>query len=417
MQKTNNEKGAALVVVLLTIALIMLFATVMMSNILSSAKQNEIIESDYRATHITEMGTKYMRQKVINFLETNSFSFNDADSLQRLNQYLSNIGRVQVDDEHPGRFFELNSYENGLFYKLVGYEGRTGSINLLVNGYDDTFQKEIEVTLSIRTGGGGRETIDDWEEYSNTPPPPPDPSAGQVCYSLNCDDIENSSVHLRDEQTINNKYDGLRTKDFYAEEEITTKNNINLTVDGNAVFLEELEMNNFTKLLILGNAFIYDDFSSENNPNSEFLSCGYGRFKEDVEYKGKFGVRNKAIFDEEVDFSNAVVYFGDDVVFKDEIELKNTTLTIGGNITVYVDEANSFLSDLNGTINITGNLYIYEEDRREPIVNPNHHKINYNQPAPDFNNLDGFSISCEGATLPDDGSGSGAGADLVEGNY
>lgn len=403
----NNENGAALVIALLTITLIMLFATVMMSNILSSAKQNDIIESKERASHIAEMGATYVKDQVIQFFENNH-----SENLSGLNAYLSRLGTIFVDEEHRDRYFKLEPFPDGNYYELVNANSNELFLRFSILGQDEKQTKIIKILLEVTLG---EENVEDWEQFSTTPPPPPNPNDGNVCYTLDCENIKQSSVHLTENTTIDNRYRNLETGYFYAEKLITTQNNINVLINGNGVFLEGLDINNLTRILVKGHAFLYSQLTSANNPNSEFYSCGNARFTEGINYHGQFGVKMKTISDGLVKFENRTASFGDEAIFYNGLQLSGATVYAGANLHIYIDsDVNTFLTTLGGTIHLTGNLYIYEYGSNEPIVNPEHQKILYNQPAPTFSHL---SMSCDGVDVPNIGSSSGVSADFLESEY
>ncbi|TFB13901.1 hypothetical protein E3U55_15165 [Filobacillus milosensis] len=396
----KNEQGAALVVVLLTIALIMLFSTVMMNSILSNAKQNDITEQNYRSTHLAEMGATFIKDRVIEYMRNNEFEATD-DYFSSMQSFVeSEISGVTVDREFPERSFEITA-------DFTFEENDRGALlNTEVTGHDENISNPIQVTLQLISG---EESVDDWEDNSETfPDPPAEPDyvyEEDVTWKKNdCPDDEDGSYYVKGDATFNCE---ATVGDYYSEGNVkVSKSHNNLTVNGTAVFMG-VEINNKTRVKIHENAFINKTLTSENNPNSEFLVCGNARFKEGINYRGQFGVRGYVISDGPVNFENNPAKIGNDTIFKDGLNIKNTSLDVGGNLTVYTNQTN--ISTFGGTINVAGDLTIYEKGQSEPIINPDWQSINYTDSGPDF-------PECEGIDYPS-GSGGDPSVDLDNADY
>ncbi|PKR76937.1 hypothetical protein CEY16_14115 [Halalkalibacillus sediminis] len=405
--RVHNQQGAALVVVLMTIALIMIFTTVMMNSILSSAKQNQIIESNYRSTHLAEMGARYIHHNILIYVKENDYDH--PQDLSNMQQFVENkISSVTVDENHEDRTFELigdiSSEDNG------------DSIRILytVAGHDGDFTEELNITLSLDLGDGSVGSSDEWDEVSETfPDPPENPDhtfdEQQDWSKKDCPTDENGSYYLDQGGTVD-KCD-MTTGDFYSNGDLVIEGNdkSSLTINGTGVF-QGVGINNKTNLQINGNAFINAKLTSQNNPNSQYLSCGSSRFKGGIDYRGEFSVKMYMISDGFARFESNPALIGEDAVFKQGLELKNTYVRTGGDLTIHISESvDDFLNGVN--LYVGGDLTLIEHNDNTTI-NPNHSNVTYITEAqyPEF-------PACEGVEIPSSGGGSDPSADLVDGQY
>lgn len=87
--KLANERGGALIIVLLTITLISIFSVTLLFQLTSAKKQFNQTEGDIQATNTAEMGLIYIRQEILEVYKSLSSSNNREDVIQELSEELS----------------------------------------------------------------------------------------------------------------------------------------------------------------------------------------------------------------------------------------------------------------------------------------------------------------------------------------
>ncbi|RPF50566.1 hypothetical protein [Aquisalibacillus elongatus] len=372
----TNENGAALVVVLLTIALIMLFSTVMLDSILSNAKQTDIAEHHDRATHIAEMGVEFVEQEMAMYVDENGFEL-DADYLNNLTEYLKRqINNVTIDENHSGRYFELDLEEGESIEPQ-------DPLKLSITGHDDNFSETITVQFGVSSG---IPPVDEWDdEEFPSPPESPDQhyEGNQEWDHKNCPEDSNDTYYVEGGADFKNC--NLETGDFYSTSQITTENKGSLLVKGTGVFTG-VDINNQSKVTIYENAYIGSQLTSYNNPESEFLVCGNAKFDQGIEYRGDFKVRGHVVSDQLVRYENNTAYIGQDAIFKDGLDLKNSDLYVGGDLTIKTShDKEGFENNLGGNFYVSGDFSLETPYDDEPVtVNPDGDLIHDLSEAPQF---------------------------------
>ncbi len=374
----------------MTVVLIMIFATTIMSSILTTAKQNDIIQTDYQATHIAEMGAYFIRQEMIAYIKENDIDLEDQDYFDSMEVYLNNqIDEVEVDPEDSSIFFEL---EDGID---VTIDESTANITATVIGYSRDYQRDLQLSLSIESGEMPPE---DWDEESEEPPPPPEAPDQEYEEEQNwsgddCTTDSDQSFYFKDGATIS--CDNMETGDFYVDNQFSMQNNSSLTINGVGVF-QGIDVSNLSTVTIYGDAYIDTQLTSGNNPNSEFLACGHSRFSQGIDYQGSFAVRGYSIVDGPAYFknNNGLIRLGNDTEFKDGLTLDNADLHAGGHLTIMHNEtidAISYLNGIGGNILIAGDLTIINGNGVEE-TNPPSNAVNYNYEEPDFPECEGVEL-------------------------
>ncbi|GEL78140.1 hypothetical protein [Tenuibacillus multivorans] len=395
MIRYKNERGAALIVVLLTIAFIMLFSTVIMNNILTNAKQNDILAHHNRATHLAEMGSTFARDQIMTYLSENELEVTEAffDDMQQ--KIEANISAITVDEEYPYRYFALG---DSFIYEETDKGAR---LNIEITGHDGDFSDRIRITLHLSKG----DSVDDWLDESDTfPDPPADPDYSYED-GVGWKDTGNSECPSDPDGTyyVNGSASvacDIETGDFYTDGGLETANQGSLVVNGTGVF-NGVEVNNKSSVTVKEDAYINAPLSSQNNPNSEFLVCGNARFKQGIDYRGIFSVRGYVVSDERVIFSQNPVNIGSDTILKEGLELNGTNLNVNGHLTIHIDtDVQTFDNNLGGNINLTGDLILYTPIQDEPIINPDGNSFNYTSEVPEFPGCEGVPPTNLGGSEP-----------------
>ncbi len=402
----SNENGAALVLVLIVIALVMFFSTVIMNSILTQAKHNQVSETDYRAVHLAEMGAEFTQTKLSEYVQENDFDpslemfyFSDLfDVLER------ESSQFVVDDEYPDRGFVVtqDSRQN------TSYEMTEDGAKVFVEitGKDGDREKDLYLTFNVRfaNGGSGDGSVDDWERGSETfPELPSDP------------DPDTEYVDS-DGKEYKNVWD-LTTGDYYADGNIHIAQNSDITILGIGVFNEGMSFkgNPHTRVLVRDHAYFNKPLTWESNKHPTFIGCGSARFKNGLDYGAQFGVRQHFIADGPVYFDKERVYIGEDAIFYDGLYFNHNKgiLEVGGNVTIYVDgdPRHYFDQHIKGKIEHVGDLTIHGNG--DSITNPHGTKQISHLSNPTY------AEPCDAYPLPEiEGGGNGdAGADLVDGEY
>lgn len=112
----KGEKGAALVLTLLMITLIILFITVLTGQVIQTKKQVTTMEKRIDAELLSQMGIQYVQEYVYESLET--YKYVDDENLEK--ELLNMIQVNVVIDNKEGRnfeteFIEFTSIDDGNF--------------------------------------------------------------------------------------------------------------------------------------------------------------------------------------------------------------------------------------------------------------------------------------------------------------
>ncbi|MDQ0351991.1 hypothetical protein J2R98_001823 [Alkalibacillus filiformis] len=385
--KINNNQGAVLIIVLLTVVLIMLFSTVMMNSVMTTANQNEVIEANYRATHVVEMGATFVQHTLVDYLDENGYE-NDESYIQELEAtIIEKVDTVVIDPDHPNTSFEISEP-----FEFDAYDNFS-RIYIVLTGYDSNYEQELTLTVNI---GGSSGSSEDWEEVSSSPPPPPEDAdeeydESQTWKNNNCEDLSNSSIYLKDGGSIQCD---ITTQDLYVEGDFDISNNNSLTVTGNATF-DDVDISGLSQLFVHGHTHFTSVLSSDNNPNSEYLSCGNSRFHEGVDYRGEFRVNMHTISDNTFSVNNGSVQFGGDALLLNGLELDNAPLHAGGDLIIEHDQqldAASYLANIQEELTISNGDLIIVNGLGEETINPDSHYVTYEAEPPTFPECDDITI-------------------------
>ncbi|WP_411954904.1 hypothetical protein ACKXGF_03635 [Alkalibacillus sp. S2W] len=406
----NQERGAILVVVLLTIVFMMFFATVMMNSVLSTANQNEIIETNYRATHVAEMGATFIEKEIAQYIEENEFS-TDRSTLNNLENHLTDqISQVTIDEDRPDVEYMI---DEGF---TVENTGGQEVLMMTVGGYDGDVSQSLTLRFSVSMGSEGPDSLEGWDEESNTVPNKPE----------NPDQVINESVDLKKKNCIENGQsvilnDGGSIKcsptfnDLYVNNNLSFGNNDTLTVEGQAKF-DSLDMTGLSQVFIKRNAHFEGALTSGNNPNSEFLACGNVRLKDRTNYKGGYKVNHYTVSDDLFFNEKGPVIFGDDTLLKNGILLDGSTVTANNDLTIKHNRTQSavnYLNTVDGSINMAGGDLVIENANGDISTNPDSNNVNYGAQPNLIPECDGIEPPNSG----EDSNGSDTSVSLDEVDY
>jgi len=272
--RLTNERGAALITVLLIITLISIFSVTLLFQLTSAKKQFNTTEGEIQALNLAEMGLIYMREEVKSVLP----ELNDATD-DNIKEVLKDELPLTVDEEFP------NAHQNTEYQvdvKIGELEGKSITIENTSKGtvgqYEEILSERIKLEyinngeLDFDQDAPTNEELEDYNEVKNS-----------------------STVHVFDEEIDGDQY--------YIDKLKLEGNGANIIINGN-VYLEEgaIANNNDQVLYINGNLY------------SEESIIGVGNAK----HKRSF------------------IIVENDAIFKNPSFTPNTTICIKGS-TNYVD--------------------------------------------------------------------------------
>ncbi|MFC7786034.1 hypothetical protein ACFQWC_16180 [Rossellomorea sp. GCM10028870] len=113
MNDLKNEKGYALVTVLLMMVVFMVISLSFMGQSFSSVKQNKEVEKDYQSVALAEMGVEYFEGKIRNVLKEAEVegATNSEDLKVKVEGSLENE-KVEIEDEELGSYFQITKNDD-----------------------------------------------------------------------------------------------------------------------------------------------------------------------------------------------------------------------------------------------------------------------------------------------------------------
>ncbi|WP_034764562.1 hypothetical protein [Rossellomorea vietnamensis] len=141
MKHSENEKGYALVTVLLIIVVFMVISLSFLGQSFNSVKQNEVVEKNYQSVALAEMGVSFYQRAV-----KNAYLSNQENVVNQVNQMMATDRRNKV--------VKSKEYYNGLVVPLMKQAIQTSleseQNTLRIEHRDNTFYSIQDVNLSSR---------------------------------------------------------------------------------------------------------------------------------------------------------------------------------------------------------------------------------------------------------------------------
>ncbi|RBP02736.1 hypothetical protein [Rossellomorea aquimaris] len=120
MNDLNNEKGYALVTVLLMMVVFIVISLSFMGQSFSSVKQNKEVEKDYQSVALAEMGVEYFEGKVRNVLKkTEIDGTTNSENL-----------KMKVEESLANEKVEIEGYEMSSYFQITKNDGLTSFTDL-----------------------------------------------------------------------------------------------------------------------------------------------------------------------------------------------------------------------------------------------------------------------------------------------
>ncbi|MEH7332699.1 hypothetical protein V7161_08690 [Neobacillus drentensis] len=309
MKYLKNEKGYALVTVLVIITIFMIITLSFMGQAFSSTKQNQVVEKSTRAVSAAEMGISYYQVAIQKMYESKRDTVNShvstimsqpnatttkdfkreatlkmASELQALIPSGTSLTPIRVD-EHPNASFYLknfvaaadpasNSYKVNISFNIVGNE----------DGKETTLFAEMYLNLDTIINLPTTDDPNSYQlpNYTNIPKP------NTVCGTLaTCNPVyvegdkgfdgnnllsNNQTIYTTGSLTLTGQGNENNTSviKIHADGNITVGKNMNsqtnmlIETNGNATFQQNLKIDTESKLLVRQNLFVAQQFDISN---------------------------------------------------------------------------------------------------------------------------------------------------------
>jgi hypothetical protein len=274
MKYIKNDKGYALLLVLLTIVITGMLAVPIINNALNSASQADVLEEEMKVEELIDYGKKYFRQRVIVALEER---FSEGDEESQVPALISNSLKEGI----PERI---------LLDYFLGYEESGDEVSIEnIQISEDEEQIVITYFVSARTGsteGNTSESLrlrrvenDDGEPQGvyevflrNTNPQAFGADGTYYEDRINYDDTSSRTVegdqYYNSRLTLENNAGRIRVDgDFYAADRVWIRRNASLIVDGYFYLKQEgaIQTQNSTdSLIIVEKDFLAGEFNLQN---------------------------------------------------------------------------------------------------------------------------------------------------------
>ncbi|WP_240374710.1 type II secretion system protein [Bacillus piscicola] len=390
--KRFDNRGAALLIVLLTITIIGIFSTVIISVVLSASHQTDKIEASMQARDLAEMGVEAYRTNVSAELRDIIKDVKDApDNAEDTKaEILTKICSNTISQKKKFNITESADDEEFKFdVRTTGFRNETNesidctnykklrlnyrSIGTAKTDSADT--KEIItgfIALNVGnfSGGGSGGSQDDRVFHSESefdtiidpsyPKIPADiPYEKTSQEEIPCETLPNLEV-TDDAEFSTCTYDIKGS--LLVHDDATLLNKGSLTIEDHATFKDDGEFLNNTVLNIGKNA-IFDETAFQNN--AEMSIGGHASFGEEADFyqNTKSSIGKNAIFRDSITMhQNSELYVGRNFYTRNELTVKNNALlTIDGSV-----KLDGEVSTKKGTIIINGNAFF-----NQPISNKN----------------------------------------------
>jgi len=298
----SNERGAALIVVLLIITLISIFSVTLLFQLTTAKKQFNQTEGDIQAINTAEMGIIYMRQEILSIVDELP---NDTEDIE--NQITNLLPNLPVIREFNAAKINPTNYEVGV--DINEKDNSSITIEIISSGTVQSNTKTLTdiITLSYK----GR--------------------------SPNFDEDAPSDEELNDYIKVEGKQEAKYGDD---------KN-----LEGNYYFTEQLHVtNNSNSVTVDGDLYLEDGAQVNNNGNLLYVTGNL--YSESTDFKGgtksKIVVEHDAIF-KVTDFETKVpICIKGSTNYDNPIQVEDCTQAIGKNVYVTGENGGEWVISSSG---------------------------------------------------------------------
>lgn len=128
MIKLKNEQGAALVLTLFIVTLMLLFALTLFYQVTNTTKQVTTVEKNIDARNIAEMGVEYYYQKI-------KYLYEQGSTIEEIIEQIHDDDRIVISED---RYFKLTAIDNA----------NSNKISITCTG--TAFEKDVTVENEIK---------------------------------------------------------------------------------------------------------------------------------------------------------------------------------------------------------------------------------------------------------------------------
>ncbi|MCA1031934.1 type II secretion system GspH family protein [Bacillus timonensis] len=274
----QNERGQTLVIVLLTISLISIFATVLVSQSLSGTKQVKQTEGHQKATDAAEMGIeqfysalkeKYLKRNIL--IDPCPVLRSEANSLAKSKSIDSQTSYSISLDTDANKVCWYSSAEKKYKFSFKS----TGSVSSVTN----TISKQLTATFSINFENMFPPLPDGFVPCKNSGSPPCTPTGDDDddyedgltynkvyfpngFYVARSDSITANSLYIEDKLDISgfNKTDELKiNQDLFVNGATLINTHATVKISGSLYLNGDFDIRNHGDLIVNGNMYLYKD--------------------------------------------------------------------------------------------------------------------------------------------------------------
>ena len=242
--KPLKQQGYALIIVLLIITIIGLLAPPLINSVLNSSLQAQKAEENIQTEKLIDMGKTYSRNNILKIVEEQSQKRSTDEMIVYLEQNLEN--KEQTLD------FEIEQIEADFSIKYTdvsrsGEDSNEINIHYTVKGTIDNSKWDEESEIFTITKMNPVEIGDDFIDFED----------------------------IKEYQKFTDNYSGGNVKFV---DKLTISKGERITVNGNAVLLNEAHLKNDSNLSVKGDFYAENATIHINNPGAEMLIDGNATF-------------------------------------------------------------------------------------------------------------------------------------------
>lgn len=266
MKIRDNERGGALLMVLLLVVVFTVLGVALLSMNISASKQFDNKEEQVIARHQAEMGILHFKEEVKNLVQR-AININNG-SVDSLREDIEGISKLSLGD------YEVEMKENGIDYDTV--EEKL-IIEIVSTGKSKSTQKVIDASIIVQTpnnigaGGSGKDN----------------PPVGSDVQTVN-----GNYTILKDRKSVPEK------NNLYIKGNLGAENgnhSTDLTVENDLYITGSINMNNHSCIIVKGNLTVLGDMPKNLNAHIYLVVYGnayFGKAPDKINSGGIFVLGN-----------------------------------------------------------------------------------------------------------------------------
>lgn len=144
----KDEKGAALVLTLLMITLLLLFFTTLSGQVIQTTRQVTTIEKYTDAELISQMGVTYAQEYIRDILQ--NYEFDGIENLEtKINETREELKKVELDNDNK-RYFEIDFPSSNFIQQEEEGEKMFFTYTSKGTALDKTVSTDDTITIELR---------------------------------------------------------------------------------------------------------------------------------------------------------------------------------------------------------------------------------------------------------------------------